>query len=416
MRFTALLMLLAGCATPRVVWVGRDPERHVRVELVSTGKAQWLRIGDAEGERFDSIGAEGLVFAADGATLAYPAMRGGQWFMVRAKNVLGPYESISEPRFSPTGTRLAFIAQLPGGFYAVVDGELSKAFERIQPGTLTFSANADHFGFVASNGACALTVIDGKESGCRQRIRALRLADDGTPVVLVREDGKDRLIHKELSPPYDEITEWRLAENGRLAYAARTGSRWTVVGAEPNDCARAQHLRFGNQGARFAFVCWDDGAASVIADGAKGKPFPSISAPILASNATDLGYLARDERGAWAVINDVIRGPYSQAVDLVLAKNGNGSAFIERSGGITRIVHNGASQPFEAIVEGTLVISDDGSHWAAITGLDADQSLWITIDGKRTRRLVAAEVFGNTTVSFEPWLERELRQARGEPK
>lgn len=415
MRFIALL-LLAGCATPRVVWVGRDPERHVRVELVSTGTSQWLRIGDAEGEHFDAIAAEGLVFAADGATLAYPAMRGGKWFMVRAKNVLGPYDAISEPRFSPTGTRLAFVVQLPDGFHTVLDGELSKAFERIQPGTLTFSANAEHFGFVASKEACAMTVIDGETSDCHERIRALRLADDGSPVVLVREEGKDRLMHKGLSPPYDEITEWRLAENGRLAYATRTGSRWVVIGAEPNDCARAQHLRFGNQGARFAFVCWNDASASVIVDGAKGRAFPSIAVLVLASNATDVGYLARDERGAWAVINDVVRGPYAQAVDLVLAKNGNGAAYIERSGGITRIVHNGSAQPFDAIVEGTLVISDDGAHWAAITGLEADQSLWVTVDGKPTRRLIAAEVFGNTAVSFGPWLARELRLATGATK
>ena len=75
------------------------------------------------------------------------------------------------------------------------------------------------------------------------------------------------------------------------------------------------------------------------------------------------------------------------------------------------MIHGSHETPVDAAVEGTLVISDDGAHWAAITGESATRALWITIDGSHIRRLVASEVFGDETSRFGPWLERELHDA-----
>jgi hypothetical protein len=408
--FTAIAF--SSCV-PHVIWTGRDPARHLRAEILAEGGSQWLRTGDVQGERFDAVGTDGIAFAPNGTALAYPALRAGKWFMISGPTTLGPFDSIADPRFSPDSSRLAFIAQSPAGFHAVVDGLPSRAFEHIQPGTLQFSRNSAHLGFVGHSNACASIVVDGLETPCRERVLSLRITDSGKAAAVIREQRSERFLFEEPGPPFDEIPEWTTSESGRIAYAARSGSRSVVVldGVASSPCDRVRSLRFGDNGQRVAWICLEKDLSSLVVDGTPGPAFPSISSPVLASRSPAFAYLARDAKGAWVVFGESKLGPYSHAVDLVVSRNGQGLAFVARSKGLTRIVHNGRETPVDAVIEASLVLSDDGLHWAALTGVAATQALSLTIDGAPRRRVVASEVFGDPSAHFSPWLERELRLA-----
>ncbi len=52
-------------------------------------------------------------------------------------------------------------------------------------------------------------------------------------------------------------------------------------------------------------------------------------------------------------------------------------------------------------------LSDDGQHWAAITGDPATQTLWLTVDAERVRVLSPDDAF--SAAPLQPWLTRELR-------
>ena len=410
-----VLLLLGACCAPRVIWSGHDPRRELKATVLAAQGEQWLRTSSKDGPRFEVVATQGIVFSPEGAMLAYPGVHDEQWWMIVGEDRLGPWDAVAEPRFSRDGRRFAFVAQTPAGWHAVVDDRLGPPFEAIQSRSLQFSEDGVHVGYVAAGGACAFIVVDQTVGPCRERVRALRVSNRGTAAAVIREGPHERLVAGEqVGQPFDAIGEWVVTDDGRRhAYAARIGDRWVAVvdGVASADCARVQQLRFGDRGRRVAWVCRDRGASTVVIDGVPGKPFPVVSALVLAARAPDYAYLAHDERGAWVVAGGSMQGPFSEIDHLLVSPGGDGLAFLARVGGQTRVVHGSEEVALSAAVEASLVLSEDGRHWAIIDGDPARQLLWLTIDGVRVRPVAPDEVFGETEEQLAAWLDRELREA-----
>jgi len=404
----------AGCA-PQVIWSGRDPQRQLTAEVVASGDQQWLRTAGHEGSHFDVVAPAGIVFSPKRSKLAYAAMHNGQWWMILSEKKLGPWKGVAEPCFSRDGTRFAFAAQTETGWHAVVDGKLGEPFEAIQARTLQFSEDGAHVAYVGSTGSCAFIVVDGEVGPCRERVRSLRVTNPGRVAAVVRVGSQEFfLFGSNKGAPTEGIGDWTVTDDGHhFAYAARTRERWiAIVDGKPSaDCERVQHLRFGNAGRRSAWVCSEGSGASVVVDGIAGSHFAVVSAPQLASRAPDYAYVAQDERGAWVVSEGSMRGPFAQVSQLLLADRGGVVAFIARVAGTTWLVHGTREIRLSAVVDGSLVLSDDGKHWAVIDGDSVERALWLVIDGKRARRVAPEEVFGESAGQLTPWLERELREA-----
>lgn len=407
-----VLLLLTACA-PTLVWSGRDAERQAMAEVLSESNQQWLRTGSRDGARYDAVGLEGIVFAPVGGRVAYPAIREGQWFVVTDAQTLGPYVGVAELQFSADGARVAFAAQTREGWRVVIDGAPGPAFEDLQPRTLQFSRSGTHTAYVGRSGRCATLVIDGEARPCVERVLALRVTDAGTVAATVREGGKDRFLFGDApGPAFDAIGGWVVTEDGaHHAYAARQGKRWVPVvdGVAWSDCARVSHLRFGDLGKKVAWVCAEGGTAALVVDGAAGPRYPAISAPVLGEDTPDVAYVAQDPNGAWVIAGDSTWGPFAEVRDLLV--QGGRVAFVARSNGLTRVVHGQAQTPLPAVVDGSLVLSARGDHWAVIAGDPAARELWIAVDGAKLRAVAAEDVFGESGAALQRWLTRELREA-----
>jgi hypothetical protein len=408
-----LLLAAAGCA-PQVIWSGHDPQRQLKAEVLASGGQQWMRTGRQQGSPFDRIASAGIVFAPEGSKVAYAALQGGTWWFVLGTEMLGPWEGVADPRFSRDGSRFAFAAQTPAGWHVVVDERIGAPFESIQSRTLHFSEDGTHVAYVARIGPCAFIVVDGRQGVCRERIRSLSVTDGGTVAAVVHENSQEHFLFGTTEgPPVDSIGDWTVTDDGRhFAYAARIGQRWTAVvdGVGFSACGRVQHLRFGDEGRRAAWVCVKGRQSSVVIDGTEGTAFPVVSAPVLAAVAPDYAYVAHDERGAWVVAADSMRGPFAEVDNLLLSNHGGVLAFLARVDGQTRVVHGAEQTQLSAVVKGSLVLSEDGHHWAVIDGDPTQRVLWLLVDGTKVKRVAPEEVFGQTAEQLAPWLERELRE------
>ena len=408
----ALLLPAAGCG-PRLVWSGHDSTGALRAAVFAADGKEWLATGADVGDRFDVVDLEAIAFSPDGSRLAYAAMEGGSWWIVIGPERLGPWTDVSEPRFGGDGRHFAFLAQAADGWHAVVDGIPGSAFETVQPHTLQFSPDGQHVALVARSKGCAVVVVDGVPGPCRERVRALRLTDTGAAGIF-REGPSDHFFNgPESGPAVEEIGEWAVTPDGaRFAYAARTGLRWVVQvdGAAVSRCERVQHLLFGDDGRRVAWVCIAGSRASVVVDGVPGAEALVVSDLVLAAHAPAHAYVARDAGGVWVVTDGSRLGPFADVEDLRLGAGGGAPVFVARSNGRSRVVHNAGVTPVDAPVEGTLVASRDGTHWALVDGDPSRHVLWLLLDGRKIREVRPDEVFGVSRDQRSVWMTRALHE------
>ena len=421
MRCVPAFMLVAWVAcAPRVVWVGSDPYRRIQAEVRSQGGAQWMRLGGQDQEHYQAIGAAGIVFSNDGTRVAYPAERAGRWWMVVDGQPQGPWDGVADPAFSRDGKHLAFLAEQAGQWRAVVDGVIGPPSPAVQRGTLRFSVNAEHWGYVAlPKDGCAAIAIDGVVGPCHTAVVSMRVTNLGAAAATVRDGARFHfLFGEQMGPAVDGIGAWAISEDGRrFAYAALEGKRWHAVvdGVSGAPADGVRDFQFGDEGARLAFVATDPGRARVVVDGAEGPPFLLVGKPLLAAHGPRVAYSAQDAQGAWVVVDEDRQGPFAAVLDVVLSGDGRHVAFLARRDGRVRVVHDGVETPLAVALDHSLVLSADGEHWAVVSGDAAAQQLWVSIDGKRKVAASSDDVFGDAQ-SLRPWVDRTLAAALASPE
>ncbi|HUJ27307.1 MAG TPA: hypothetical protein VLW85_14885 [Myxococcales bacterium] len=406
-----LAAALAGCA-PAIVWSGGSADRRLRAEVRSARGEQWVRVAGSDGPRFEAIATGGITFSADGRRFAYPAQRHGRWLMVVDGTPAGDWDGVAEPAFSADGSRIAWLAESGGRWRPVVDGIDGKGYEAIAAGSLCFSGDGRHVGFVALTGSCAAIVVDGVEGGCHEAVAGLRLVAGGAAAV-VRDGGRVHLLRGSATGPgWDAIGDWLVTPDGaREAYAALANGRWYPVidGAAGPAADAVRQWRFGDGGRRVAFVAVEGSSARVVIDGVKGPGFAAIRHLALADRAPTFAYSAEDERGAWVVIDGERQGRFAAVLDLALSSDGRRAAFVARRSGHTFVVHDGREVPLDAVIEGTLVLSPDGEHWAVVQADAEKRRFQVSIDGRPAAPVAADDVLVGP--DLRPFVSRELDEA-----
>ena len=269
---------------------------------------------------------------------------------------------------SPDGTRMAYaVLDGKGRGHIVVDGKAGTDYEGLA-GRPVFSADSGRVAFVARNTQDLwFAVVDGVErpdkhpavKGLPGVSPNLLFSLDGrrlATVVSVETGGVAKQIvvadHQE-GAKYDEIAGLAISPNGeRLAYAARTGSQWSVVvdGREGprHEGVMGQTPVFSPDGRHVAYAGREGKRCFVVVDRKRGRDYDNVGGAILFGP-------------------DSVRVVYSPSV-------GSRRAVL---------VNDGELGLYERVDDYSFVFSLDGKHLAYKAG-DAN-SWFIVVDGKRGR-------------------------------
>jgi hypothetical protein len=212
-------------------------ERRERIVIIAFDRPGLVKRGPPQ----DSI--TGLVFGADGASLAYVADRAGQRFVVlddREAPLPKGDELVAPLAIRPDGKVVAALVASGGAvrlrqFFAEgVDGPAYQAAEG-----LVFSDDGRATAFAASRGDGWFLVIDGKEGPAFDRVVTPAFSPDGLQVVYrARKDGRRFVVVADLNgatmrqhPAYDQVFQVGFTADGRsTAYGVKDGPRlaWMV--------------------------------------------------------------------------------------------------------------------------------------------------------------------------------------------
>ena len=252
------------------------------IELTATGRLAysaeraggWAVVVDgAAGPRFDAILAGSLRFSADATRLAYAAGSAGAVRTVVDGQPGAPWQGIPQLGFSPDAHHAGYVGRRGRDYHAVIDGAAGPAWSAI--GALVLGP-ANHVAYAASDGAAWRVVADGEPGPAVAEVRRIAwrddgrhlawlavsdgasvLALDGTPVaaaphlrdagfafrpgatagdapglayISVAATGERMIVDGVAGPLFDEIGAPVWSASGKLAYAARRGRAWVVIG------------------------------------------------------------------------------------------------------------------------------------------------------------------------------------------
>lgn len=452
-----LLCVCCGLACTSTVWYGRSPDRRHLVEVIARGQEQRVRRDSRLDPAFEAIGVESLSFDPDGRRVAYPARRGDRWMLV-VDGVPGrPWDGIGEVRFSPDGRRVAYGALEGTRWQVVCDGRVGPVADAVLAGSLTFTLDGRHLAHVIARGEEHRVVMDGRLGPAYRAIGQLAFEGDRLRYVARGARGVHLVVDEREGPPFSAITQVAWSPEGRrraylartasgavavvdgkpgpphdgaagllfsrdgrhVAYAAQCGARARVMidGVEGPlfDGVRVQTLAFTGRGA-LLYVAHERGWYRVVHDGTAGPPFEEIDRPAVGPRVNRWGYVARRGRRYEVVVDGMTVGEYDWAGDLTFGPDG-AQRYVVARGGQRAVVHQGHQHPLDVVVEGTLVVSRDGRHWACLAGDRHRRELFVSVDGAERRpfdlqELVGAVAHGSGRAELlRQWISAELEAA-----
>jgi Tol biopolymer transport system component len=133
---------------------------------------EWFVVRD--GQRSSAYdGVDFLLFSPDSRHLAFMAKRGGQWFSVVDGQEGKPYKDLIHPGpvFSPDSQHVAYFAQLADDRHVVVvDGKEGTPYDVVVGGWASFSPDSRHVVYAAKSGNDRFVVLDGREGTKYDRV------------------------------------------------------------------------------------------------------------------------------------------------------------------------------------------------------------------------------------------------------
>ncbi len=428
-----------------VAWRGHTPDRRVRVVVREKSGRQFVIRDGAREPSFDGIAVEGIAFSDDGRHLAYPARRGGRWCVV-TDGVLGPFcEGVGFVRFGPGSAAPAYAILRKGKWVVVKDGSEGSALDSILAGSLAFSPDGSHLAYAGTLSGSSYVVMDGLAGPGYDGIAELSFSADSQHWVYIGRTGSlVRIVGDgNEGPTHDEIQEPRLSSSGgRLAYAARDGREWHVLSdGEKGPVFDAVHsLTFDPSGKSLAYVGIFDRRAAVVRDGKRGEAYDEIvtGSLVFSPDGRDLAFMAV-QGGRMAAVLNGLPGPWNESVSNLAFDPCDGALiYIQGEGEMCRWVRNGVPGtdwtwigqgvfspgcrfgyiargkdgmrvlidgkefPVDLAVDGSLVFSDDGKHWACLAGDSKIKKLFVIVDSLLIRRPFDWEEMAGEILRFPP--------------
>ncbi|HEX6885066.1 MAG TPA: hypothetical protein VF530_16955 [Planctomycetota bacterium] len=369
---------------------------------VGTRPGQQCVVLDGKVHPYRAVSRQGVVFSSDGTRWGWSAVRDGKHLAVVDGVESPPYDSIAPPGvlFSPDGRRCAYAAATGGQQLVVTDGEDGPLFDSV--GGLQFTAKG-RVVYLASRAGKRHVVVDGQTLGPFDELRTLgtgagrnapmldvlEISSDGSRVGFVAQRGEEWFVvvdGQELGP-YENVAGLSLSPEGsRVAFLASRGEGWMmVIDGKEQPGEGMQSLSFSPDGKRLASILRREGRTFAQVDGQEGPAYDSIAEPGVrfSHDGQHWTYLA-ETGGEQRVVLDGQEGPTFRRLGktpLAFVPNGPGVMYSIRRGEREALVINGQEGPAVKSYR-TLTFSPDGLRYAYAAELDTDR--WIVVvDGER---------------------------------
>jgi WD40 repeat protein len=301
-----------------------------------TGSIVWDGVAGPQFDEFVVFDESPFKFSPDKHHVAWIGKRGGTFVVVVDNAIRGELSNVDTdvvPAVSNSG-RIALIATV-GTPRVILDGSPFTNWEAA--GALAFSADSDHFAFVAREGPRWRVVVDGATAGpafdqvgsgsLGSGPETVVFSRDGTRVAYGAKRGErwHVVVDGEEGPAYDGLYGLPIfsADGKHLVYQAVVGDKACVVidGSAEDLHANIGRPVFSPDGTRLMYMVKDE-SVSMVVDGERGPEFDDLwfradTAEIgygFSPDSRHFGYLACQGRrflhgGKWFAVVDGERGP-----------------------------------------------------------------------------------------------------------
>ena len=297
--------------------------------------------------------------------------------------------SMNEESFlaSPDGRRVAYMIMDGAGVAVVVDGKKGESFEGFATGSLVFSPDGQHFGYVGTRPGRHVVVHDGKlheYSGVSRQGVVFSSDSQHVGWVAEREGRQLAVLDGVEGAGYDGIAPQGILfspDGKRHLYQAKSADKYLVVldGEEGRLWDTIAGLRFSEGGHHALYVAMRDGKWYAVIDGvdhgpydelrslnpaSKGTPDQMIEVFEVSANGTRVAFLAKRDEQWYLVLDGKEQGPFQTCAGLALSPEGSRVAFLATRGEGWFMSVDGVEQTGQSLE--SLSFSPDGLRLASV--------------------------------------------------
>ncbi len=326
-----------------------------------------------------------VVFAEQGAGVAYVAARAGELRVVHGGRAGRAVAAVDQIAMSPDGRRIAYSAEVDGRWRMVIDDAVGA--ESTAVGAPVFSPDGRHVAYRATAGEDGRLVVDAKEGPSRKELVGEPAFGAGSDQVAwverIAAGAPARLVVSDLPLARSAVRLTGVVEmvvndgRTRIAAVVQDGAKRRVatLGFSPQGPVatdapydEVSMPAFGAGGASLAYVAERGGRRFLVLDG-KEEALPEgtvAGQPSIRGDGGRAGVMlaAADGQGryeAFAPEGERSTVRYDEAADLTYAPSGGASAFCARRGASWFVVAGGKEgPPFDRVV--TPLFGPDGKH------------------------------------------------------
>ena len=231
---------------------------------------------------YDRIKFEKALYSRDGTTLAYPAGKGNQEFIVLNGREEEKYDAVSDPVFSNDNFSIIYAANQGNKWFAVINRRKEKRYDMVKE--TIFSPSGNSYSYFAKRNNKWFVVRNGVEgTELFDDVSNLRYSPDGTKLIFIAT----------------------IINRTYLGSEVRVNRRERVIvdSESSNDYSKIYSVRVSNNN-KISFIVEDYGGYFVVTDNDEGELFDSILSLELSPDRLGFGYFGiQNDRIYWVSTN-----------------------------------------------------------------------------------------------------------------
>lgn len=235
------------------------------------------------------------------------------------------FQYFGNETFSPNSKSFVYRAEINKKWYMVVNGKLSKAYDKIW--APIFSDDGERMSFIAKNYEKYTVVIDGDENEFYDNVFSLKFSNDGTSVGFIAyEEDKERIVvNGSPEPLYDDVSDLTFSPNDQqFSYAAKIGDKWQMAFADhlSNPYDLVLRTRYSSKGKKTAFVAKIDDKYLMVTDGNESELYDGITHATFSNDEKNVAYIAELRDTKFVVLNGKNEPSYKNVQKCKFSKTG----------------------------------------------------------------------------------------------